>query len=374
MKNPNGFFSNTIRFSQEIKGEPFQALRSQPQLTVSFDGDRVLDFDQRDPRSPAFVQVLSGLKEQGMPVYLEVNPASRTIKKITIPHVGRILKFVQNEERTGINLVLENSHGLHLLKNDSTDYPALKATIDQAIRGERPVALVEDDDHSIIDIFFYKPVPDGNGPRFPELPKKRPWPWAWLRDFFRRVYFWPWWPWWWFGCISAVRAQQVFDAMAATTCNPNTVPVPCIPFLYPDDGCWGRAHEMCRLMIGMGLSPKKTWIDGQLTVRTRNSPNCFVRWGWHVAPTLCVRLGFMVREQMVIDPSLFSSPVTKSTWKSVQGDPNATLTDTAYSVFLLRGNITDPTYSQTNSVLAYYRLQLLNRSLNFGQPPYANCP
>lgn len=67
--------------------------------------------------------------------------------------------------------------------------------------------------------------------------------------------------------------------------------------------------------------------------------------------------------------------VSQATWKGVQGDPAATLTPSAGEIFYLWGNSTDPTYAQTNTVLATYRLQLLNRSLSsFGPPPYANCP
>ena len=175
--------------------------------------------------------------------------------------------------------------------------------------------------------------------------------------------------------MSARRAQAAFDALSITTCNPLTVPPPCIPFLYPDDGCWGRAHEMCRLMIAMGLAPQKVWIQGQLHVATRNNPNCFVDWGWHVAPTLCVRgPRFFQTQPLVMDPALFTTPVPKPTWKGVQGDPAATLTDSAAAIFYLWGNVTDPTYSQTNQVLATYRLQLQVRALNLGPPPYAYCP
>jgi hypothetical protein len=171
------------------------------------------------------------------------------------------------------------------------------------------------------------------------------------------------------------KAQKVFDAMNATSCDPLTVPVPCIPFLYPDDGCWARAHEMCRLMINMGLSPKKVWIKGDLYVSTKNNPNCHVSWGWHVAPTLCVRGPRMFQTQrMVIDPSLFTTPISKATWKGKQGDPNATLTDSDASIYYLWGNVTDPTYTETNKFLAIYRLQLKNRVIKYGPPPYANCP
>jgi hypothetical protein len=129
-------------------------------------------------------------------------------------------------------------------------------------------------------------------------------------------------------------------------------------------------------MIAMGLKPKKVWIQGGLHTLTRNNPNCFVNWGWHVAPTLCVRgPRFWQAREMVIDPSLFTTPVTQSTWKGVQGDPNATLTPTSAAIFMIFSMSTDPTYSLTNGVLATYRLQLLNRSLGpSGPPPYAICP
>ena len=128
----------------------------------------------------------------------------------------------------------------------------------------------------------------------------------------------------------------------------------------------------------MGLAPRKIWIQGALHTPTRNNPYCFVNWGWHVAPTLCVRrlspwwAWWWHSQTMVIDPSLFTAPVSTAQWKSVQGDANATLTYTAASDFLF--GQTDPTYSQTNYVLATYRLALQTRAINTGPPPYANCP
>jgi hypothetical protein len=77
---------------------------------------------------------------------------------------------------------------------------------------------------------------------------------------------------------------------------------------------------------------------------------------------------------MVIDPSLFTTPVTKAQWKSVQGDPNATLTDTDGSIYYMFTNQTDDTYAETNWYLDYYRIELQNRVNQVGPPPYANCP
>ena len=134
-------------------------------------------------------------------------------------------------------------------------------------------------------------------------------------------------------------------------------------------------------MIGMAVSPQKVWIERVgplLRADTRNNSQCFVRWGWHVAPTICVRrwsYWWLWSRELVVDPSLFTTPVTKADWKGVQNNPNATLTDTDWTIFWLWGMGTDPTFAQTNQVLADYRLQLQLRSLSsVGPPPYANCP
>src|SRR5665647_1277118 len=160
------------------------------------------------------------------------------------------------------------------------------------------VILTEDEAHHVIDVRAFTPPSDWPMPPFPPLfpeptfPPRYPWPLSRIFWLLQRLWYlvcWPWW--WWCRCLTPAKAQQVFTTMAGTTCNPLTVPPPCIPFLYPDDGCWARADEMCRLMINMGYSPRKVWIDHSsgvwLQVSTKNNPNCYVEWGWHVAPTLC---------------------------------------------------------------------------------------
>jgi hypothetical protein len=91
------------------------------------------------------------------------------------------------------------------------------------------------------------------------------------------------------------------------------------------------------------------------------------------APTLLVRSWWpFVVQRMVFYPSLFTTPVVQATWKGVQGDPGATLTDTTGDVSW-HGGGTDPNYSASNSILAQYRAALQLRSLQFGPPPYTNC-
>ncbi|RJF90383.1 protein-glutamine glutaminase family protein [Sphingomonas cavernae] len=371
MLNPNAIISTHVRLVPPLDRPVAEALRAEGGLSVELDEGRRVRFDPADPRSPGFAQVLDGLSELKRPVYLEVDPATDAIERLLIPHVTRIVDVGTSEG--GLSVELEYSHARHELKRDNPDFAELADRARAALERGQTVILTEDDAHDIIDIRGYTPGPDDAPlPPWPRerLPLEFPW-WKRLLDW---IWRWPIWPWWWFRCVSKGTAQQIFDAMGATTCPPLTVPAPCIPFLYPDDGCWGRAHEMCRLMINMGRKPRKVWIQGSLHVSTKNNPNCAVNWGWHVAPTLCVRRGWFRRQQMVIDPSLFTTPVSQATWKGVQGDPNATLTPSDASIFYLWWNETDPTYVKTNAVLATYRLQLQNRAIQFGAPPYAYCP
>ncbi|MEO5815929.1 MAG: protein-glutamine glutaminase family protein [Gemmatimonadaceae bacterium] len=345
--------------------------------TIELDGDRRARIEPGDTNAGGLARILDGLRQLRRPVYLELDPGTSAITRLLIPHVTRVAGIKPID--TGVlGVELELSHARHLLRRTSDDVAEIEKALREAIRTRTPVVVTETDAHEIIDVRPYTPIPGEELPHFPrpEFPARVPWSIDWIRYHWWRLWCWRWWPWWWFRCLSIKRAQQVFDAMSATSCNPLTVPVPCIPFLYPDDGCWGRASEMCRLMINMGLSPRKVWIQGSLHVGTKNNPNCEVFWGWHVAPTLCVRgPKFFQSQQMVIDPSLFTTPVSQSTWKGVQGDPGASLTPSAASIFYLWGNVTDPGYVQTNQVLATYRLQLQNRSLGpSGPPPYANCP
>jgi glutaminase-like protein len=382
MPEHNAIVSATIRFEPPLEEAPEEQLRREQGLSVVLDGDRRARLDPGDPRSPGFARVLAELSRQRMPVYLEVDPETEAVNRLLIPHVAHVTGVTVSGGT--LDVELDRSHARHTLRLENPGARELEQQIRESHETGSLILLVEDEAHRVIDVRAFTPPPDWPMPPFPpppppEPPLLQPPPWP-LRqvplilDKLRHLI----WPWWWCYCASQDTAQKAFAAMAATTCNPLTVPPPCIPFLYPDDGCWARAHEMCRLMINMGLSPRKVWIDRsaghQLHVSTKNNPQCYVEWYWHVAPTLCVRgPEFWQWQTMVIDPSLFDAPVPLATWKGVQGDPGATLTDTGPEQFW-HGGGTDPMYSASNQILAQYRLTLQNRSNQLGPPPYPNCP
>jgi Glutaminase len=308
------------------------------------------------------LEILEGLRALGAPVYLEVS-RDQAITRLLIPLVSEVVSIQDTPGE--IRVELARSHARHVLRRQNKDFPELLESLRVAVDRHTLQIVTETDEHEIIDV-----RPHTGDVRFdreatPRL-RRRWWPW--------RVWHWLCWFCWLCRCVTPPKAKALFDLCSAQTCNPLTVPAPCIPFLYPDDGCWARAHEMCRLLIAQGAHPRKIWINGNLRTPTRNNPACVVYWGWHVAPTLCVRTHFFKHTEEVIDPSLFNGPVSEATWKGVQGDPNAFLTPTSASVYM-RPSQTDPTYSQTNYFLNFYRLQLKNRSLSAaGPPPYANCP
>jgi hypothetical protein len=90
-----------------------------------------------------------------------------------------------------------------------------------------------------------------------------------------------------------------------------------IAFTHPQDGCYSRAHLMCQRLMDLGYRPGKVWAfaNGEnLHARTLHDPQGYIQWGWHVAPTLVVKDSQGLRE-VVIDPSLFSRPVSLIRWR-----------------------------------------------------------
>jgi len=368
MPNPNAEVSIVIRMDLPAGRSPAEELRAGRGVSVELESGRRARLDPADQRSVGFARILDTLSKDRLLAYLEIDPESSTITGVFIPRLTRVLAINPLDE--GLVVRLARSHAPHVLRRGSPDFDELEPRLREALRTGDTVILTENADYDIIDVRYATGPGDSKGlTRAPLTAKlvepKKPW-WSYLIP--------------WLTCASSAKAQQVFDTMSATTCDPVTVSAPCIPFLYPKDGCFARAHEMCRLMINMGLKPGKVWIEGNLHVETKNSPTCQVVWDWHVAPTLCVRGSrFLQTEELVIDPALFETPVSKETWKGKQGDPNATLKDTGVAIYFdaeitdISSDMLDPNYVDSNQDLIYYRARLVEQTEVYGPAPYA-CP
>src|SRR6266498_795095 len=235
MPNLNAVVSTTIRFEPLLDRPPAELLRAEGGLSVELEGGRRVRLDPADPRSAGFAQVLDGLSKQRLPVYVEIDPATSAITRLLVPHVARVVGISSTGEGV-LSVELEPSHARHVLQLGRPDSADLESQLREALQNGRPVILTEDDGHHIIDVRAFTPGPDGPLPPFPrpKLPSRLPWPLNWIWELLRRIWGWLWWPWWWFRCPSMASAQQIFNAMNATSCNPLTAPAPCIPFLYPD--------------------------------------------------------------------------------------------------------------------------------------------
>lgn len=85
-----------------------------------------------------------------------------------------------------------------------------------------------------------------------------------------------------------------------------------IPFAYPMDGCYARAHKIVRILEDKGIIAGKAFLEGELFIDTKYGE---VGWGYHVAPVVLVKKGNAILPY-VIDPSLFSKAVPYEEWKA----------------------------------------------------------
>ena len=348
MPNPNSLVDFIVSAPPESARAP---LGAGPQyITIAFQTGRLGRLDLSKPQAAVWASVLESMHQASLLVYVEIDPSTNEITNLLVPLTVGVESVTRARDDMEIELII--SHAKHFLRRANPDFRRLLELLEEARTNKTLVAVTETEDHDIIDV---RPVAGRSPTATPDRQHKA------IPD---PIVAAP---------VSLAQAQQMFDLVAPKVCCPAGATAPCIPFNYPDDGCWGRAHEMCRLMMAVGITPNKVWIFGNLRAASQNNPNCQVLWGWHVAPTLAVGT-----DTYVIDPALFNGPVTQATWASVQGDPNPTLIPSPASTFWRNRNassaITDPSYTQTNAVLTTYRNELRLRAVGAaGPPPYPNC-
>ena len=336
-------------------------------VEVQFAGGRRGQVDTSTVQGSTWHQVLESLQRAKAPAYVELDDSSDLVTRLLVPLVVKVGAIERLPGSDDLDVELVISHARHTLRKQHPQFDQLLAMLKTAHQTGRQAIVTETPhDHEIIAVAL---LPEGSGGPQGDEPTGRegapadapavpPTPEA--------------------STVSLAQARALFDMLNARVCCPQTAAAPCIPFVYPDDGCWGRAHEMVRLMALQGVQADKVWIFGSLRVATANNPRCEVRWGWHVAPTLTVNTGSGAPQTYVIDPSLFPQPVPRATWAGVQGDPAAALVPTGGDIFWRdRSGANfelDPTFSKTDAVLNRYRNNLRLRAVGSdGPPPYPAC-
>jgi len=97
------------------------------------------------------------------------------------------------------------------------------------------------------------------------------------------------------------------------------------------DGCWARAHEMSRQIVGSGLPCGKVFAMsggrlrigiGEMKTPKRPKVGPWVSWPMHVAPCIEVATdnGVVV---LVLDPAVLDEPEPINAWLAKMGDADA---------------------------------------------------
>lgn len=158
--------------------------------------------------------------------------------------------------------------------------------------------------------------------------------------------------------ISAIPSETILNSLYQKIVNQScgTTSYNCIPFRYPVDGCFARAHAMRRILLDNGYDCQKIFLYGNLAAKK----DCCVTWGYHVAPLIYVNTSSGTVTK-VLDPSLFDSPVSVDTWVngclnsscwSIVQETSRKITDGKYIFCSEDGSVAmaDDSYSITDCV------------------------
>lgn len=145
--------------------------------------------------------------------------------------------------------------------------------------------------------------------------------------------------------VKKEEAKRLFDLLAKRSE---------IPFDYPQDCCYSRAHWMCKLLADEGVLAEKAWNYGDLCVPTPHDPDGKVEWWYHVAPIIRIEEAGKEKEY-VLDPSMFNEIVLLEKWRKAQNDKNSVIERTNRHVYVRRKGdrlvSVDPNFKQTKRTL-----------------------
>lgn len=142
---------------------------------------------------------------------------------------------------------------------------------------------------------------------------------------------------------------------------------PCIPFNYPVDGCYARAHKMRQILAQNGYDCQKIFIYGDLNARydaiTPERGGCCVAWSYHTSVLVKFKDDNQQVTQRIIDLSFSEKALLVETWKGLSLNDScgkSSLNDTQ----IVDGNVYyrspkgtlfyDDTYQHTDCVLQIF--------------------
>src|SRR5215218_246270 len=132
--------------------------------------------------------------------------------------------------------------------------------------------------------------------------------------------------------VSPAEAVRIFAVMSTLTFTDTGGTQSPVPYHYPVDGCYARAHMMAQVLTRAGYASERVFatstMPGGLEIPNQYSEDQpggappVTRWFYHVAPIINVRTASGVQRH-VIDPSTQAGPVPIETWLGAMGVPPA---------------------------------------------------
>lgn len=122
------------------------------------------------------------------------------------------------------------------------------------------------------------------------------------------------------GTVTSPSNKQTFQVSVVTEAEARALVQtlrkdPALPFEYPFDGSYARAHAMVRNLEKAGVIAGKAWVEG--------NPLCLyseefgeIRLDYHVAPMILVGSP-EANTLLVLDPSLSLEPLSLTAWKAL---------------------------------------------------------
>lgn len=128
---------------------------------------------------------------------------------------------------------------------------------------------------------------------------------------------------------AVARGGKPLDLAAAISLFDHLADMQTITHGMPDEGCYARAHLMCAEVARLGLQPKKIWAfekDDDNPLSAVSPRGNIMRWQYHVALALPVRLPDGKIETCVFDPSLYDGPISIQRWQTdIEAAPEKTV-------------------------------------------------
>lgn len=324
--------------------------------SVQLSGGERLGLPDSSVRLSRLLPLLESARQDGERMFVQADDGKLERVRPTIS--GHVLD-IEEAANGDLEIEVSNSHSVHVLRRDQPRFEELAEMLRSAEEHSHPVEIV--DARGIVEVrrlsqkwmLTEEVGPPTGGDLITETLVK-------MAD------------------LDFESVMKAFQAIVGLSCDVSQVDATCIPFLYPTDYCWSRAHAMARILIGQfGITPAKVWTRGRLRAATRNDHDCYVRWGWHVAPLVHVApSGGGDAKAVVLDPSMFDEPVALDIWVQAQGDDDAKVTTTDWQVYnYTRGGkpVHDKDFRYVDGHLRKARRAFLSEMDGNGAPPYAHC-